>query len=171
MRKHTGASASLVVCLILAAAFLATAGEKKISKKEVPPAVLSAFEKAYPKASTKGFAKEEEDGKTFYEIESVEGTTTRDILYLANGNVAEIEEGVSADKLPDAVKATVKREYPKGKVTKAEKVTVESVIKYEIHIAVGKTQHGLVVAPDGKVVKQKKVGEEKEEDNESGEKD
>ena len=167
MRQHRIVSLSLVVSLLLA--FSGTAGEKKISKKEVPSAVLSAFENAYPKASMKGFAKEVEDGKTCYEIESLDGMTTRDILYFADGKVAEIEEGVPADKLPDAVKATVKKEYPKGKITKAEHLTREAIVEYEIHIISGKTKHELIVAPDGKVVKPQKAGKEKEEESEEKE--
>jgi uncharacterized membrane protein YkoI len=145
-------------------AALGIAGEKKITKKELPGEVLSAFQKAYPKATIKGLSKEEENGKTYYEVESLDGKTTRDISYLADGSVAEIEETIMASALPEAVRTSVSKEYPKGKIAKCEKVTRESTVEYEIHVAIGKATHELVVDPAGKVVKHDKANEEKEDD-------
>jgi hypothetical protein len=146
-------SLSLVVSFVFLCAGIVMAGEKKITKKELPGAVLSSFEKAYPKATIKGLAKEDEDGKTCFEIESLDGKTKRDILYSADGKVAEIEETVAENELPDAVRATVHKEFPTGRIAKAEKLMRGSVIEYEIHVKTGKTTHGIVVDPDGKVVK------------------
>lgn len=143
------------------------AGEEKITKKDLPHEVLSAFERAYPKASIKGLSREEQHGKMFYEIESLDGKTSRDIVYRADGKAAEIEEAVAVSQLPPAVKATVKKEYPKGTIVKAEKVTRESVVEYEIHIAVGKARHDIVLDPAGKVVKHENEGEDEGQEDES----
>lgn len=151
---------SVVFCAVLLYPAAGSAGEKKITRKEVPAAILSAFEKAYPKAAIRGFSREEEEGKTLYEVESLEGKTTRDILYAADGKIAEIEEGIAVNDLPAAVRETVSKEYPKGKVVKAEKVTHESVVEYEVHVTVGKTRHSLVVDPAGKVVEKDDVKKE-----------
>src|ERR1700682_3388815 len=72
--------------------FSAAAQEKKITAKQVPAAVSAAFKTAYPKATIRGYAQEKENGKVFYEIESLDGKTKRDILYNADGTVAEMEE-------------------------------------------------------------------------------
>jgi len=42
----------------------AVAQEKKITAKDVPAAVISAFKSAYPKATIRGYAQEKENGKT-----------------------------------------------------------------------------------------------------------
>jgi hypothetical protein len=167
MLRRLAISTTLLGCALLLCHPGVYSGEKKITKKELPGEVLSAFEKSYPKATIKGLSREEEDGKTLYEIESLDGKTARDLLYSADGKVVEIEETVAAGQLPAAVKSTVDKEHPKGKIVKAEKVTKGSIVEYEIHIAIGKKTHELVVDPAGKVIEQKKANEEKkDEDNE-----
>ena len=64
-----------VVALALCPATVA--GDQKLEKKDVPAAVITAFEKAYPGAAVKGYGKEVEKGKTHFEIESVDGGKTR----------------------------------------------------------------------------------------------
>ena len=151
--NHIFVSLSLFTFLTALPLGAATAGEKEIAKKDLPAPVLAAFEKAYPHATIKETAKEVKDGKTLYEIESLDGTTSRDVTYLADGKTVEIEETVAAAELPDAVKATVSKEYPKGKISKAEKVTHGEALEYEIHVVVPKVKHELVVDPSGKVLK------------------
>lgn len=159
MRKHAVVSLSLAIFLLACSSI---AGEKKITRKQVPAAVLSAFGKSYPSATVKGYAKEVEKGKTYYEIESMDGKISRDVLYSADGTVAEVEESMMADELPAAVRSTVMKEYPKATISKAEKTIRGSEITYEIHIMVGKVSHEVVVDPSGKLVKHEKESEEDE---------
>lgn len=167
LSNHRATPISIVVCAMMLSAVTIHAGEEKITRKDLPHEVLSAFEKTYPKASIKGLSREEEGGRVFYEIESLDGKTSRDILYAADGKAAEIEEAVAVRQLPAAVKAAASKEYPKGKIVKAEKVIRESVVEYEIHISVGKAKHEMVVEPAGKVVKHEKeeADEGKEDDS------
>ena len=53
---------------LLALATVSLADEEKIPVKELPKAVLKAVKEKFPKAEIKGAAKEEEDGKTTYEV-------------------------------------------------------------------------------------------------------
>lgn len=158
---------AIAICAMILSAVTIHAGEEKIAKKDLPREVLSAFEKAYPKASIKGLSREEEGGSVFYEIESLDGKTARDILYTSDGKMAEIEEAIAVKQLPVAVKAAATKGYPKGKIVKAEKVIRESVVEYELHISVGKAKHEIVVDPAGNVVKHetKDAGEEEEDDS------
>jgi hypothetical protein len=152
----------------------AEAGEKKIAKKDLPAPVMAAFQKAYPKATIKGASTEVEEGKTYYEIESLDGKVKRDLLYLADGTVAEIEETVSPADLPPQVKAAVTDKYPKGKIGKAEMVTRGAVAAYEVVVKSGKTTVEMSIDPAGKVLKEKKAAvkkEGKEEKEEKEEKD
>jgi hypothetical protein len=163
----------LMVCLGLAAATLAQgkrlareekkaavqekkseAGEKKIAKKGLPAPVLAAFRKAYPKATIKGASIEVEEGKTYYEIESLDGKVKRDLLYLADGTVAEIEENVAPDDLPPPVKAAVIDKYPKGNIEKSEKVTRGAVVVYDVVVKSGKTTVEMSIDPTGKVTRE-----------------
>lgn len=159
---------SMAACLclmVVLVAEVASTKDKKITKKQLPPAVLTAFQTAYPNATIKGQSIETEKGKQFYEIESVDGKINRDLLYTADGKVYEIEETVAAEKLPAEVKSTLTKEYPTGKIVKAERVTHDTSVTYEIHLKVGKKKTGVTLDLQGKILK----GDS--EDKEKGEKD
>jgi hypothetical protein len=159
-------SMAVCICLIVGlSAEVTSAKDKKISKKQLPAAVLTAFQTAYPHATIKGQSVETEKGKKFYEIESVDGKINRDLLYTADGKVSEIEESVAAGTLPEEVKNTLAKEYPKGKIVKAEKVTHDTLSTYEIHLKTGKKTKSVSLDLQGKILK----GDS--EDKEKGEKD
>ena len=69
---------------------------------QLPAPVTAAFKKAYPSATIRGTAKETENGKTVYEVESVENGKARDFMYAADGAVLEIEEELNPADLPGA---------------------------------------------------------------------
>ena len=148
-------------------------GSKKFTKKDLPPAVLTAFQQAYPKAEIKGASKEKENKKTYYEIESVDGKTKRDILYTEDGSVYETEETIAASALPELVMKAIKTNSPKAKIEKAEKLMHDSVVEYEVVLVKDKKKTELVVDAKGKIVKTEKKGkgEEEDEDEESEEKE
>ena len=144
--------------IVVAGSLLGTsafAQETKISEKAVPAAVLTAFKSAYPQARIRGYAREKENGKTFYEIESLDGTTHRDILYNPDGTVAEIEEGIAATDLPSEAQQTIQQKYPRAVVTIAEKVTTGDKVAYEVSAKRGKQRISLEFDANGKITKSK----------------
>ena len=150
------------------------AQEKKIEKKDLPSAVLSSFQKSYPNAEIKGTSMEKENGKTYYEIESMDGLQRRDLLYTKNGTVAEIEEKITSENLPEQVKNSVSKKYPDSEIKSAEKTTRNSKVTYELIVESKKGKAEVIVSPNGniqKVEKMKKENEEKEgkENNENEE--
>ncbi len=100
------------------------AGEAKVAAavnlKVLPPAVLEAFQKTYPKAVIRGASKETEKGETYYEVESVDGKMNRDLLYTADGKAVEVEEALAPGALPAAVLKALDNAYPGCKILKAE---------------------------------------------------
>jgi hypothetical protein len=58
---------------------------KKIPLKDLPAAVIAAFQRTYPKATITGIATEMENGKTLYEVESKDGTINRDLRFTDTG--------------------------------------------------------------------------------------
>lgn len=112
--------------------------EVKLKKKQVPHAVIAAFETTYPRATIRGFGREKENGQVYYEVESVEGTTRRDVLYNPDGTVAEIEESISVSDLPAAASAALHTNYPRAVITKAERITRGDIVEYEAHGKIGK---------------------------------
>lgn len=143
----------LVVTTISVLGSFAIAQEKKLTKRQVPPAVIAAFNSAYPHASVRGYAREKENGKTYYEIESMDGQTTRDILYNPDGTVAEIEEGIPVGELPADAPAALHAKYPKAVITKAEKITRGDITEYEAHGRSGKKSVSMEFDAGGKPLK------------------
>jgi hypothetical protein len=147
-------------------------GDQKIKAKDLPAAINAAFQKAYPNAKIKGTSKEVENGKTIFEVESVDGKITRDLLYNADGTVIEIEETIAVKALPSEVANALKKGFPKGKVMKSEKLTKGEAIQYEMVILSGKEQHEVVFDTRGAIVKdtkktpKAKEGKEEKEENE-----
>lgn len=152
---RTISRAALIAMAVSLLAIAAVAQEKKITGKDVPAAVISAFKTAYPNATIRGYAREKENGKVFYEIESREGTTTRDVLYNPDGTVAEIEESIAATGLPAEVQQAMKEKFPKAAITKAERTTAGDKVSYEIVARQGKKRVTIEFDSSGKVLTKK----------------
>jgi len=131
------------------------AQEKKIPAKDVPAAVIKAFKTAYPNATIRGYAREKENGKTYYEIESRDGKTGRDVLYNPDGTVAEVEETIAANDLPAAAQQMIHARHAKAVITKVEKTTVGDKVTYEISARQGRRRFSLEFDSSGKLLKGK----------------
>ena len=165
------ATIALVVILAMCVVSAANAQDKKITKKDVPAAVLKAFETAYPKAKVNNFATEVEKGVKFYELETSEGKIKRDLLYKADGTLAELEEILTPAMVPDDIAKAVKTDFPKGKIVSGEKTTQGTSVTYDIVVVNGKEKINVNLNADGKiqkktVMKSKKEKGEKEEKEE-----
>ena len=131
-------------------------GEKQIDLKSVPKAVIIEFKRTYPNGVIKGCSKERERGWTRYELETVDGKTKRDILYDPDGTAIVIEEALPLSGLPQPVRDALKKEYPKGKVSKAEKIIKDDQTQYEVVVKSGKESRELVYEADGTLAKTEK---------------
>jgi hypothetical protein len=127
--------------------------EKKISKRQVPKVVLKAFHDGYPNAKVKQYIKEVDKGTTYYEVETTEGKTRRNVLYTPDGTVAVVEELISENNLPDQVKEAVKQNYAGSKIQRIEKATKGTDTKYEILFLKKKKKMEVVFTPSGNVIK------------------
>ncbi len=147
---------TLPYCLALIFTFVsisALAQETKISKKNVPSAVLEAFAKTYPKAAIKQTNKEIKDGITYYEIESKDGKIKRDVLFSQNGAIAEVEEIIGAKSLPHSVQESIVNKYPGEKIVTIEKNVKGNSTHYEILLSPKKgKKHEVVFDESGAVI-------------------
>lgn len=132
------------------------AGETKaaaaVDLKVLPPTVLDAFKKAYPKAVIRGASKETEKGVTYYEVESVDGKMNRDLLYTADGKAVEVEEAVAPGALPAAVVKALDKAYPGCKILKAEDMLKDGQKLFELEIEVKGQKKGVTLDPTGKII-------------------
>lgn len=136
----------LSLCVLTSTSF---SQETKIPKKQVPSAVLKAFKDSYPAAKIRRTNKESKHGMLYYEIESKDGMTKRDVLYTPAGEVSEIEEIIPADQLPSAVKTTVTNQYPHAKIRSVEKNMQGAAVQYEVLLQNGKKKFEVIYSPEG----------------------
>ena len=148
-----------IVCFTFAALIVsALVQAEEIKKEAVPPGVVSAFEKSYPNATIKSYEKEDRGGETCYEIESMEGTIERDILYNGSGGVLQIEESLDINQLPERVRKSVEKNQSQAKILSAEKVTQGGESTYELIVQRGKEKMEMEIDAYGGMISSKTIG-------------
>jgi hypothetical protein len=138
-----------------------TAPAKTATASKLPAAVAAAFKKAYPNATIKNASSEREDGKLQWEVESMDGTSRRDLIYLPDGTLVVEELTIDAAAVPAPVMAALKTRYPKATVSLYEKLTKPtSGVSYEMQIK-GAAVKEVEIAPDGTFISPKPVSVKK----------
>jgi hypothetical protein len=142
--------AGVFVCTMLFTA-ITTAQEKKINRSDLPAAVEKTVAAQSRGASIRGFSREEENGKTFYEAELMVSGHSKDLLIDANGAVVEVEEQVEIGSLPLSVKSGLQAKAGKGKLLKVESITKHNnLLAYEAQVLTGGKRSEVQVGPEGK---------------------
>jgi hypothetical protein len=157
---------SRVIATVLTLAFagaVAGLGQQPPAAKPAKPAaahaalpapILAAFQTAYPHATIKAAAREKENGKVVWEVESTDNGLGRDLLYTPDGSVLEVEEEVPSAQLPAPVTAAVKAQYPSARIVKGERVTRGASVSYVLALA-GASRKSVALTPEGKPVASK----------------
>lgn len=117
--------------LMVAGLITSFAIAQKLSDKDLPQSVKSAFQKAYPAAKE---VKWEKEGGN-YEASFDYNKTDYSVLYDANGNLIETEVEIELDQLPKSVAEYVATHYKNQKIKEAAKITdAKGLITYEAEI-------------------------------------
>ena len=145
----------LTVALLTSLSFtFAQAGEKRISRSELPPAVQKTVNSEAINATVKGFSKEVEKGQTFYEVELIANRHSKNILIDANGKVVEVEEEIPINTLPSQVKKGLEAKSGTGKIVKVEALTKNGkLVAYEAQVTTkGSKKSEIQVGPEGQAL-------------------
>lgn len=126
-----------------------SAGQPKVS---VPAPVQAAFAKAYPAARDIKWEKDHKD----YEVAFLAGESSLELKYNAQGTLLEKEEKVSAEALPQVVRATLEKDFSEYTVKNAELVERLGVKTYEVVVQKGKSEYELTLDASGKLLKKEK---------------
>jgi len=141
----------VLVTIAVASTLFAQEQEKKIQRSELPAAVEKTVAEQSKGATIKGFSQEKENGQTYYEAEMMVNGHSKDVLIDANGNIAEVEEQVSLDSLPAAVKGGLQSKAGNGTITKVESLTKhDKLVAYEAQVKTAGKRSEIQVGPDGK---------------------
>jgi len=139
--------------LALFAAVLTTAAfaqEKKIQRTDLPPAVEKTVAAQSQGATIKEFSQEKENGQLLYEAEMTVNGHSKDISIDASGAIVEIEEQVSLDSLPAAVKTGLQAKAGAGKIVKIESITKhDKLVAYEAQVRTAGKKSEVQVSPQG----------------------
>jgi len=129
------------------------ADESKIPLDQVPKPVINAVKAKFPGAELKGAVKEVEDGKTLYEISVTYQGKSIDVVAKPDGAITAIEKLIDAKDLPKPVVAALKAKYPGATVKKAEELTEDGKVSYEVSLMTAdKKNVGVTLDPKGKIL-------------------
>src|SRR4051794_39150940 len=117
-----------LVFVMGAIAAIGVGADEKIRMSDLPEAVRTAVERETTGSTVKGFAREREGGKTFYEVETMVDGHARDLLFDATGHLVEVEEAIDLAAAPPAVKAALES---RGTIVKIETVKKNGQLTYE----------------------------------------
>lgn len=127
--------------------------EVAIRRSDLPPAVEKTVAAEVAHAKVKGFTREVENGRTYYEAELVVDGRARDVLIDEAGTVVEVEEQVPFATLPAAVQAALKAKARGAKIGIVESLTKGGVlVAYEAHVATKGKRSEIQVGPNGETL-------------------
>lgn len=137
---------TLLVVLLTCAAI---AAEKPVKMKDLPAAVQKTVQEQIQGADLKGLSKEVENGKTFYEAETMRDGKSRDILMDTSGQIIEVEEATTLESVPAPVRTALQKVAGKGKIVKVETVTKGGVVSYEAVVSKNGKKSEVALSADG----------------------
>src|SRR5581483_1246019 len=127
--------------------------EQKLTVREVPVLVTASATKRFPKARVSGWSKESEDGKTTYEASVSDADGKRDAVFSEDGTLLAIEQSIALSDLPERVKDAVRTKYPHAVLRKAEKITHNGSVDYEVDLAKAARKE-ITISSVGKILKE-----------------
>jgi len=126
------------------------AGEKRITRKQLPPGVEQTVAKQSAGATIRGFSTEIDNHKKVYEVELLANGHEKDISMDEKGSILEVEEEVSLESLPPSVKSGLTKAARGAKISKVESLTKHGkLVAYEAVVRAGKKRSEIQVAPGG----------------------
>jgi hypothetical protein len=148
---------SFAVVVALSLTTIAVAEEKRIERKDLPPAVERTVQAQSQGATIRGFSQERENGQTNFEAEMTVNGHSKDVLINPKGEVVEVEEQVPLDSLPPAVKEGLQANpgpqanVGVGRILKVESLTKHGkLVAYEAVVQTGSKKKEIQVDPSGK---------------------
>ncbi len=142
---------SLFIAFLLILTGISFAQDSKAKLKSLPAAVQKTIKEQSEGATLKGVSKEKRAGKIAYEVETMVSGRSRDLIVAADGKVLEVEEEMTLDTVPAAVKATFEKLAGKGKIIKVESLSANNTISlYEAEVKINGKVREFKVSPEGK---------------------
>ncbi|WP_250630557.1 PepSY-like domain-containing protein [Rhodoflexus caldus] len=120
------------VAMLLVAVLMSTLTyAQKMEERNIPQAVKTAFQKAFPDAKEVKWEKE----NSFFEANFEVNETDYSVIFDANGNIMETEVEIEPHQLPQNIAHYLAQHYKGQKIKEAAKITdAKGVVTYEAEI-------------------------------------
>ena len=150
--------------VLIAIAILVTgfAQAQKLKESEVPKAVKDSFAKRFPNLKGVEWSKESD---TEFEAEFKNAGKEQSANFDQAGKWLVTETEIKKADLPQAVQASIAKEFAGYKVEEAEKVeTANDGIQYEVALEKGESNYEVLLSADGKMLKKEEKKEKDDKD-------
>lgn len=107
-------------------------GHEEIDVDELPAQIRTEVETNYPDADIEEVVRVGEGNAQVFRIKIEDDQAERFLLYNPSGNLIEINESIDEEELPQAIKATLDREYPDVDIEEVDKVVKDGVTTWEV---------------------------------------
>ncbi|MFV0572370.1 MAG: PepSY-like domain-containing protein [Xanthomarina gelatinilytica] len=135
--------------MMLVLAITGSVVAQDMNPDQVPSVILNSFKKDFPKASDIEW---ERQGNQ-YQVEFKIGFFSDfEAWYDTSGKLIRYSEDLWKRDLPDAVKATIKRDYPGYHIDDAKKLVENNTVSYWLEIEKGRQEHKLLLNANGNLI-------------------
>ena len=121
--------AMIGISVILAAGGAMAA--EKLKLEDLPGPVQQTVKEQTKNATLAGLAKEKEDGKTVYEVETKVNGKSRDLMVATDGKIISVEEETPIESIPAPAREAILKKAAGNKIKMVETVTKGSQVSYE----------------------------------------
>jgi Protein of unknown function (DUF2874). len=154
----------VIVLLVLFSTYAMAQGKKGNSKESptvtVPELVKKEFAKKYPSVTNVKWSLEKAGE---YEAEFNMNKKGMSVVIDEKGNLLEVETEIKVTELPQAINATIAKDFPGYKINECEKIEAKGIVSYELEVQKEKIEYEIVLNADGKLLK-KVAKKEKDKD-------
>ena len=143
-----------LIGILTTTAVAATGQERKLTRQQLPAAVVATVDRETRGATIRGYATEREHGARVYEAETIVGGHTRDLQIAEDGTLNEVEEEVVPEALPLEVRTALAARAKGAHIAKVESLTKKgTLVAYEASLVSNKKKIGEVqVGPHGEML-------------------
>lgn len=139
-----------IACVV--AIGVACGGERNVKRADLPAAVERTVAAESVGAVIRGMSREsEDDGGVYYEVELVVNDHTKDILIDTSGVIVEVEEEVTLEALPAAVREELRTKAGRGKIVRIESLVKNGELSgYEARVKSGLRTREIEIVVNGR---------------------
>jgi light-regulated signal transduction histidine kinase (bacteriophytochrome) len=119
---------TFILIFIMVTGFLMA---QKIQSKDVPEAVMTAFQKEFPAAKIAKWDREENNFEASFDNNKLD----QSVVFDAEGNVLEVEVEIKISEMPQAAKDYIASNFPGKKIKEVAKITdAQKTVTYEVEV-------------------------------------